>query len=147
MILPVLDGDWPIGLLFGELPAAYARFGLAGHDGVDLLCPEGTQVYAPVDGTIAGLHNDPSGWGLNVQLRDHQGRDWYFCHLSSYQASQLGDDVIAGTPICLSGNTGNSTASHVHITLAPWPPYVAGLWRGRVDPLPFLIRLSAGVGV
>ena len=143
MILPVLEGDWPLGQLFGANPQAYLRFGLAGHDGVDLLCPEGTQVNAPVDGTIAGLHDDPTGWGFNLQLRDDEGRDWYLCHLSSYEASVVGDVVIAGTPIALSGNTGNSTAPHLHITLHPFPPYSAGLWRGRVDPLPFLLALAA----
>lgn len=143
MILPVLADDWPLGRLFGADPPAYFRFGLAGHDGVDALCDEGTQVYAPIDGEIVGLHDDPTGWGLNLQLRDSQGRDWYFCHLSSYQASQSGDHVVAQTPIALSGNTGNSTAPHLHITLHPYPTYSAGLWRGRVDPLPFLLAIAA----
>lgn len=147
MLTPVLEGDWPVGLLFGALPASYVRFGLAGHDGVDFLCPEGTQVYAPASGTIAGLHDDPGGWGLNIQLRDDEGRDWYLCHLSDYQASKEGDHVIPGTPIALSGSTGNSTAPHLHVTFQPDPSYSAGLWRGRVDPLPFLRRISAGVGV
>jgi murein DD-endopeptidase MepM/ murein hydrolase activator NlpD len=140
---PVLAGEVALGLLFGAFPARYQRFGLAGHDGVDFICPEGTQVYTPCEGRIIGLHDDPAGWGRNLQLRDVQGRDWYFCHLSSFQSSVVGDWVIATTPVALTGNTGNSDTPHLHVTMQPHPPYSEGLWRGRVDPLPFLLAIGA----
>jgi murein DD-endopeptidase MepM/ murein hydrolase activator NlpD len=141
---PVLDADVALGLQFGALPARYARFGLAGHDGVDFLCQIGTQVLAPIAGVVLARHDDPNGWGLNLEMADQFNRRWFFCHLSDFGASVAGDEVIAGTPIASSGNTGNSTAPHLHVTLQPDVTYSGGLWRGRVDPYPFLRVLGTG---
>ena len=51
MKMSIVDGDVSITQYFGENPAAYARFGLAGHNGVDLAMPVGT----PLLGTAGAM--------------------------------------------------------------------------------------------
>lgn len=142
MLNPVTRTDAMVMQHFGINPAAYARFGLAGHDGVDLLTEEGQQLYSPVDGTIRGPFYDPGGWGLNLAVELDWGARYYLCHLESVGASKDGDWVAAGTPICLAGATGNTEGRHVHTTFLPNGNYHDGPFRGRVDPVPFLLRLT-----
>jgi murein DD-endopeptidase MepM/ murein hydrolase activator NlpD len=136
----VTNGPAEVLQHFGVNPAAYARFGLAGHDGVDLATVEGQQLYAPIDGTIKGPFYDPGGWGLNLTVESWEGEQWYLCHLSSIGSSIEGDEVTALTPIALAGSTGNTSGGHVHVVCLPWRFYNEGPYRGRVDPLPFLLR-------
>lgn len=42
----------PITQAFGENPVVYARFGLAGHNGVDFGVLVGTTVHAAADGEV-----------------------------------------------------------------------------------------------
>jgi murein DD-endopeptidase MepM/ murein hydrolase activator NlpD len=102
---------------FGINPSWYQRFGLPGHDGIDLECQIGDQLYAPAPGTVAGLFSDPHGWGYNIGIDLDGGGRLYLCHLSSFGSSRTGDHVEAGTPICLSGMSGNTNWPHVHVTL------------------------------
>lgn len=126
---------------FGVDPARYARYGLPGHDGLDLETEVGQQLYAPVDGVIGALLNDPSGWGRNIALDFAPNRRLYLCHLDDYQASAVGDFVVAGTPICLAGMTGNTNWPHVHVTLYDERDVTDTPYRGRIDPEPWLRRL------
>lgn len=136
----VTNGPANIVQQFGVNPAAYARFGLAGHDGVDLYAEDGQELYAPVEGTIRGPYYDPLGWGINLAVETDDGSRWYLCHLQDVGDSRDGDHVVVGTPICHAGRTGNTDGMHVHVVYHPWLPYIWGPYRGRVDPLPFLLR-------
>lgn len=103
---------------FGGNAAAYARFGLAGHDGDDWLMPEGTPLYAPVSGKVLRHGEDPSGWGKYIQVWDSgQKLLINIAHCSGLQAI-TGAYVRAGEQIAFSGNTGNSSAPHVHVAAA-----------------------------
>ncbi len=126
---------------FAANPSAYARFGVPGHDGVDLETYDGQQLYSPVDGVIAGLYSDPGGWGYNLAVDFDDARRVYLCHLSSTQESMVGDHVIAGTPICTAGMTGNTNWPHVHVVLMEDKLFTGTLYRGRIDPEPWLRRL------
>ena len=50
--------------------------------------------------------------GLTIQ--DTDGVRWIYCHASRLTVS-LGDQVVAGQPIMLSGNTGHSSGPHLHL--------------------------------
>lgn len=130
-----LDGFYPITQHFGENPQAYARFGLAGHNGVDYGCPTGTPVLAAFDGVVERAQGDPTGYGLHVKLK-HAGGLWtIYGHFSMLYVT-TGQVVRAGEVLGLSGNTGNSTGPHLHFEIR-----VAGQERngygGAVDPLSF----------
>lgn len=142
MLNPITRTDARVLQQFGLNPAAYRAFGLPGHDGLDLEAEYGQQLYSPCDGIIAGLFHDPLGWGENLAIDDHQGGRWYLCHLSSFQASKVGDSVVLGTPVCLAGMSGNTNWRHVHTTLVPNLAWATTPYRGRVDPEPFLAALG-----
>jgi murein DD-endopeptidase MepM/ murein hydrolase activator NlpD len=82
------------------------------HPGIDLAVPEGSEVRASGGGTVEATGND-SAYGLYVLLRHPAGYETMYGHLSRVLVSQ-GDSVKAGQPIALSGNTGRSTAPHLH---------------------------------
>jgi murein DD-endopeptidase MepM/ murein hydrolase activator NlpD len=95
------------------------------HAGTDFAGPIGTPVVAPADGIVVdtGLLNIR---GL-VTIIDH-GRGVYtgYWHQSSILV-EPGETVAAGQQIGTIGNTGLSTASHLH-----WEMWVGGV---QVDPL------------
>lgn len=134
--------DARVLLPFGVEHARYDWFGLPGHDGLDLETIEGQQLYAPVDGTIVALQNDPGGWGRNLSLDFAPNRRLILCHLFSYQATRPGDLVVAGTPIALAGMTGNTNWPHAHITLLDEKDVLDTPYKGRIDPYPWLRRLT-----
>ncbi len=130
-----LDGFFPITQHFGENPQDYARFGLAGHNGVDYGCPSGTPVLAAFDGVVERAQGDPTGYGLHVKIK-HAGGFWtIYGHFGALFVT-TGQVVKAGEVLGLSGNTGNSTGPHLHYEIR-----VAGQERngygGAVDPLSF----------
>lgn len=103
------EGD--LTQLFGENPNLYARFGLKGHNGIDLVRPHGEPLYAIEDGEIISVKNDPGGYGMNVRLlsdsRDEKGlyNEWVYAHTSE-NLVKVGDKVKAGDLIAKMGNTG-----------------------------------------
>jgi len=82
------------------------------HPGIDLAVPEGSDVRASGGGTVEATGND-SAYGHYVLLRHPAGYETMYGHLSRVLVSQ-GDPVKAGQVIALSGNTGRSTAPHLH---------------------------------
>lgn len=85
------------------------------HPGIDLAVPEGSDVRAAGGGTIEAAGND-SSYGLFVLIRHPAGYETMYGHLSRILVSR-GDDVKAGQVIALSGNTGRSTAPHLHFEI------------------------------
>ncbi len=82
------------------------------HPGIDLAVPEGSDVRAAGGGRVESTGND-SSYGLFVLLRHPAGYETMYGHLSRVLVSP-GDEVRAGQVIALSGNTGRSTAPHLH---------------------------------
>jgi hypothetical protein len=103
---------------FAENPNQYG-YGAAGHPGLDYGCPEGSVVRAPCSGECyPGNPTGPySAYGEHLWLKgDDQGRTYWviLAHLIRVLADK-GDRVGAGNIVALSGNTGNSTAPHLHL--------------------------------
>lgn len=103
---------------FGERPAYYAQFGLAGHDGVDIGCPGGSEVFAMAPGTVKEVnyhYNRP--YGVNLRIESPGGYVHIYAHLRSIEVAK-GEDVTRGQVVARSGNTGTSTTgAHLHIGL------------------------------
>ena len=84
----------------------------ATHPGLDIAVPEGTEVRAAGGGLVVEVNETPE-YGKMVRLAHPQGYSTLYGHLSHINVRQ-GDRISIGTVLGLSGNTGNSTAPHLH---------------------------------
>jgi len=106
------------------------------HKGIDYGVPTGTPVYAAVGGVVvhAGANGWGKGWGRsfgihvivdNAKFPDGSAGLWAgYCHLSEVKVA-VGQKVKKGDLLGLSGNTGNSTAAHLHLQILSqrtWSP-------------------------
>jgi murein DD-endopeptidase MepM/ murein hydrolase activator NlpD len=82
------------------------------HPGVDIAVPSGSPVRASGGGTVLQAGEDPE-YGLFVLLQHPDGYQSRYGHLSRV-AVTAGQAVDAGQVIGLSGNTGRSSAPHLH---------------------------------
>lgn len=95
------------------------------HVGLDLAVPIGSEVRATGTGTVRNTGTD-AAYGLFVLLDHGDGYESMYGHLSRVLVAR-GESVQAGQLIALTGNTGRSTAPHLHFEMRV---------RGRtVDPL------------
>lgn len=85
------------------------------HKGVDFGCDRGTAVYATGDAVveIASESGYNGGYGHMVLLDHAFGYKTRYAHLSRVLVSP-GEHVVRGQKIAESGNTGISTAPHLH---------------------------------
>lgn len=120
---------------FGANPADYAGYGLAGHEGIDLSCPVGTPVMAAHEGRVAVMWA-PATYGTYIVLVG----EWWMYTLYGHLSRTLrdGEIVNAGDLIGYSGNTGRSTAPHLHLGAYPLPRDWGNGYKGAIDPLPLL---------
>ena len=79
---------------------------------MDIAVPTGTNVYATHDGTVTQAAYD-SHYGNYVVL-ELDGYTTKYAHMETVSVS-TGQTVEKGTIIGTTGNTGNSTGSHLHI--------------------------------
>jgi murein DD-endopeptidase MepM/ murein hydrolase activator NlpD len=105
--------DLRIGSVFGRranplLPSGYER-----HDGIDLLIPMGSPVYATADGTVSFAGWNNGGYGYLVVIEHDNGFSTYYAHNSKVLVS-VGDEVERGHHIAVSGSTGRSSTPHCH---------------------------------
>jgi murein DD-endopeptidase MepM/ murein hydrolase activator NlpD len=89
------------------------------HKGVDFRAPVGTPVVAPFDGVIVRRNWKFSANGNCLDLLDPAtGRHAIFLHLDVVpKAMAKGRSVKKGEAIAESGNSGHSTAPHLHYQL------------------------------
>lgn len=123
---------------FGENPANYARFGLPGHNGLDIGAPQGTSIRAVAEGEVVWVDTDPD-YGNYVRVY-HQalGFHSFYAHLSSAGCT-VGQHVKRGQEIGKMGSTGNSTGPHLHLEIRlgnrdSYGQATFGHSKGRVDP-------------
>ncbi|MDE6681644.1 MAG: M23 family metallopeptidase, partial [Muribaculaceae bacterium] len=99
---------------FGRLTSGFGfrpRFGRM-HKGLDFAMAVGDTVRVPLSGTVTHV-GAGRGYGNYVIISHGGGLETRYAHL---QASlvQVGEVVVLGDAIALSGNTGNSTGPHLH---------------------------------
>lgn len=86
------------------------------HQGMDFKTPTGTPVHAPRPGVVTRVDWKLRGNGHCLEVRYDDGTMAKFLHLSSTKV-RPGARVAAGQVIALTGNTGRSTAPHLHYQL------------------------------
>lgn len=132
---------------FGENGVYYSRYGMEGHNGVDLRTrfddsPDGKRpMHASADGTVYDVRFDKVGYGRHVRIRHADGSITLYGHMSEITVKE-GQKVKAKEQIGITGNTGDSTGPHVHWEYRPagWESNTDNGYYGAVDPLPFAVE-------
>ena len=82
------------------------------HHGQDITVKSGSPVFAPADGEVKRAYY-VGGFGNHIKIDHGLGYTTLFAHLSKLNVKH-GQQVKRGDIIGLSGNTGRSTAPHLH---------------------------------
>jgi murein DD-endopeptidase MepM/ murein hydrolase activator NlpD len=110
------------------------------HHGNDIFAPLGAPVLAVSDGTLFLVGWNTLG-GNRLWLRDVQGNQFYYAHLSAYSPlAREGAHVHAGDVIGFVGNTGDAegTPTHLHFEIHPVELLSMG-YDGVINPYPYLL--------
>lgn len=83
------------------------------HSGLDIKVQTGDTIYAAFDGKVRITSYQRRGYGHYVVIRHNNGIETLYAHLSKKLVTE-DQNVKAGDPIGLGGNTGRSTGSHLH---------------------------------
>jgi len=86
------------------------------HKGMDFKTPVGTAIFAPKSGRVVRTNWNLKYNGNCIELKYNDGTTARLLHLSE-TAVKPGQTVAAGTRIGATGNTGRSTAPHLHYEL------------------------------
>jgi len=104
---------WPLPI------PGYVTRGTAGpstytdaHPGLDVAAPIGTGIRAAGGGVVVEVKEDAE-YGLSIRLAHLDGYESLYAHASKILVEE-GERVPRGKLIALSGNTGRSTAPHLH---------------------------------
>ena len=89
-----------------------ARWGRQ-HKGLDIKVYIGDTICAAFSGKVRIVRYEPRGYGNYVVIRHDNGLETVYGHMSK-QLVRENQEVRAGQPIGLGGNTGRSTGSHLH---------------------------------
>lgn len=146
----------------GEVGSGFRTASRPTHQGVDLMVPRNTVIRAAsaglvvkvrcqahlANGTEWGCWRDGSpsvlGCGWYVEIQHANGLLTRYCHMIKQPSVTIGQHVAPGQEIGLSGTTGHSSGPHlhfeVHINSDPSN-------NGAIDPVPFMQRMGAPLGV
>jgi len=117
----------PLGASFGLEPYAGMKKAVTAmtrgtgalfmHEGIDLVAPAGTPVYAAADGVVVGAA--PNGrYGNWIRIEHGTKLATVYGHLMAFAPGiEPGESVVRGELIGFVGNTGRSTGAHLHFEL------------------------------
>ncbi len=113
---PSAPAHWPLDepgyLTRGQVPAGSPD---EAHPGIDLAVPVGALVRAIGGGTVRQTGEDPH-YGRFVLIEHPNGYESMYGHLSRITTA-IGRQIPAGEVIGRSGNTGRSSAPHLHLEI------------------------------
>ena len=124
---------------YGISPTSYRNHA---HNGIDLKARYQDVMATENQGRVVKVGSDKTSGNFAVVEYDRaDGAKWRvsYCHLDSVAVRQ-GDTVNAGKKLGVSGNTGNSTGPHLHLTVRH---QTAGATEFKtVDPLNYLAEIA-----
>ncbi len=101
------------------------------HTGCDFSAPRGTPIYATGDGEVSLVRSQYSGYGKEVEIDHGYGYVTKYAHMDKFNVKK-GQKVKRGEIIGYVGNTGGSTAPHLH--------YEVIKDRKKVNPMNFFYQ-------
>jgi len=101
------------------------------HAGIDFAATIGTPIYATADGKVAVVNVKFSGYGKVVEIDHGFGYRTRYAHMHDF-AVRVGQQVKRGDLIGYVGNTGLSTAPHLH--------YEVMINGNHVDPVHYFFN-------
>lgn len=116
-----------------------ARSSTGWHHGNDIFGPVGAPILAVADGELFLVGwNTLGGWRL--WLRDDQGNEYYYAHLSAFSPKAAdGARVKAGDVIGFLGRSGEARTTPPHLHFEIHPKELLGMgYDGVIDPFPYL---------
>ena len=122
---------WPVAA--PRLSSAFGSRWGKNHEGIDMAAPIGTPVLAAAVGEVIYAGDHVRGYGNMVVVKHKDDLVTVYAH-NSLLLVHTGDRVSVGQEIARVGDTGRSTAPHLHFEVR----------RGEVpqDPMPFLPALK-----
>lgn len=149
----LFKNGYKINQKFGENAEYYKKFGLKGHEGLDViptdsdwnvLCVEGGEVVRDIDDPRKG-----GAYGNYVVILNRENRRaWWYCHNLKNNV-KIGQNVNAGEAIAVMGATGNANGAHVHLGLRLADGFGVATdtqngYMGFIDPTLALAGLAEG---
>lgn len=129
---PLLD-NYKLGFKFGQkYPNGFGSLTGQRHLGQDYLLPVGKPIYAIADGVTKSSTGRQSG--NMVTLVTNKGLSVRYMHLDRFVALSNAK-VVRGDVIGYTGNTGVSTAPHLHLDVFNGIPTNINQFSKFIDPL------------
>ena len=100
------------------------------HAGIDFTAPIGSAIQATGDGKVISVKSSRVGYGNSVIIDHGYGFSTLYGHMSKIYVN-IGDEVVKGQKIGSVGNTGTSTAPHLH--------YEVRVKGNPVDPIIYVL--------
>lgn len=101
----------------------YSHYGPKNKYAMDIAMPVGTPIIAARAGVVVKTENSQNGRGTDpsgnfVRILHDDGTMGVYLHLKQGSVSvREGQRVTVGSPLALSGNTGNSSGPHLHFVV------------------------------
>ncbi|MBC8485312.1 MAG: M23 family metallopeptidase [Bacteroidetes bacterium] len=83
------------------------------HPGIDFSAPTGTEIYATGNGVVKDVRRSRRGYGNRLVIDHGYGYETMYAHIHEFKVKK-GQKVKRGQLIATIGNTGKSTAPHLH---------------------------------
>jgi murein DD-endopeptidase MepM/ murein hydrolase activator NlpD len=98
------------------------------HYGMDFSAKTGTEIYSTGDGVVSKVKRSKRGYGNYIKINHGFGYETLYAHMSKYIVKK-GQKVKRGEVIGYVGNSGISTAPHLH--------YEVRKDNKKIDPVNF----------
>ena len=119
------------------------------HYGMDFTAPSGTEIYSTGDGIVAEVDRSKRGYGNKVIIDHGFGYKTLYAHMTDFNVKE-GQKVKRGDIIGFVGNTGLSTAPHLHyeVHLNNKPVNPINYYMNDLSPAEFdkMIEISMNTG-
>lgn len=128
---------------FGANARIYSRFGMPGHEGVDIRALPNTRIFACAEGDVYRVEKNArsSAYGIHIRIRHQGGFRTIYGHLARADV-EVGQHIEAGQVIGTADSTGASVGSHLHLSLKQDHATESGgtnYPKDIIDPTGFLV--------